>query len=162
MSSSLPNWHPFFVHFPVALYVTAVGCDLALWIRFRRAWLDRAAVLLYGLAAVASGAAAISGKLAAEEMAETLTPEINDAVALHGDWAFFSVVSLFVVAAMRFDSAWRDRSRDDPSIHRMRLAAATASIIVCAVVINTAAHGGELVYRYGVAVRDHGIMPSRR
>lgn len=162
MPSSLPNWHPFLVHFPVALYVSALGCDVALLARFRVAWLDRTATLLYAVAAIGSGAAAISGKLAADGMAETLPPATLDAVALHGDWAFVSVVSMFVVAAMRFDSVWRDRVIGAPSLHRMRVATLVASALVCALLLTTAARGGELVYRYGVAVQDHGIISPRR
>lgn len=158
----LPNWHPFFVHFPVALFCTALVCDLSLLARFRCAWLDRAAVLLYASAALGSGAAALTGKLAADAMETELTPEVNDAVAYHGDWAFFAVVSLFVVAAMRFDTVWRDRDAERPTPHRMRLVTIVVSMVVGAVVVHTAARGGELVYRYGVAVEERGIIPPRR
>lgn len=159
--ASLPNWHPFLVHFPVALYTTAFVCDLSLLVRFRRGWLDRAAVLLYVGAALTSGAAALSGKSAADGMADSLAPVVNEAVALHGEWAFFSVVLLFVVAAMRFDTTWRDRGAQ-PTLHRMRLATIAVSMVALGVVVNTAGRGGELVYRYRVAVEDRGIIPERR
>jgi len=158
----LPNWHPFLVHFPIALYTTAFVCDLSLLVRFRRGWLDRACVLLYVGAALGSGAAALSGKLAANAMADSLEPDVNDAVALHGEWAFFSVVLLFLVAAMRFDATWRDRGSAHPTFNRMRLAAIAVSVIALGAVVLTAARGGELVFRYRVAVQDRGIIPERR
>ena len=158
----LPNWHPFLVHFPVALYTTAFVCDVSLLVRFRRGWLDRACVLLYVGAALTSGAAALSGKLAADAMADSLAPAVNEAVALHGDSAFFSVVLLFVVAAMRFETTWRDRRAANPTLHRIRLATIALSMIALGVVMNTASRGGELVYRYRVAVQDRGIIPERR
>ena len=74
----LPNWHPFLVHFPIALYTTAFVCDVSLLVRFRRGWLDRACVLLYVGAALGSVAAALSGKLAANAMADSLEPDVND------------------------------------------------------------------------------------
>ena len=160
--ASLPNWHPFLVHFPVALYTTAFVCDVSLLVRFRRAWLDRASVLLYVGAALTSGAAALSGKSAADAMADSLAPVVNEAVALHGEWAFFSVILLFVVAAMRFDTTWRDRRGAHPTLHRMRLATVAVSMVALGVVVNTAGRGGELVYRYRVAVQDRGIIPERR
>ncbi|GMR24553.1 MAG: hypothetical protein BMS9Abin37_3112 [Acidobacteriota bacterium] len=160
--ASLPNWHPFLVHFPIALYSTAFVCDVSLLVRFRCGWLDRACVLLYVGAALASGAAALSGKLAANAVADSLDPDVNDAVALHGDWAFFSVVLLFLVAAMRFDATWRDRREAHATFNRMRLATILVSMIALGAVVNTAGRGGELVFRYRVAVQDRGIIPRRR
>lgn len=160
--SSLPNWHPFLVHFPIALYTSALACDVSLLVCFRRGWLDRACVLLYVGAALTSGAAALSGKLARDAMVDSLAPAVNEAVALHGDWAFFSVVLLFVVAAMRFETTWRDRRAANPTLHRVRLVTIALSMIALGVVVNTAGRGGELVYRYRVAVQDRGIIPERR
>lgn len=160
--ASLPNWHPFLVHFPVALYTTAFLCDVALLVRFRRGWLDRTCVLLYVGAALGSGAAALSGKLAANAMAESLEPDVNDAVTLHGEWAFFSVVLLLLVAAMRFDATWRDRDGVQPTFNRMRLAAIAVSLVALGAVVSTAGRGGELVFRYRVAVQERGIIPERR
>jgi uncharacterized membrane protein len=151
--SSLPNWHPFLVHFPVALYSTAWVCDAALCARFRRGWLDRAVVLMYAIAAVGSGFAALTGKLAADALAEGLATDVNEAVAVHGDWAFFTVVSMWVVAGLRVDVSWRDRTEPRPTLRQMRLAALLVSTAALAVLLSTAIRGGELVYRFGVAVQ---------
>ena len=113
-------------------------------------------------AALSSGAAALSGKRAADAMADSLAPVVNEAVALHGELAFFSVVLLFVVAAMRFDTTWRDRRAAKPKLHRMRWLTVALSMIALGVVVNTAVRGGELVYRYRVAVQDRGIILERR
>jgi uncharacterized membrane protein len=37
---SLPNVHPFLVHFPVALFTMALLLDLSLVAGFRRLWVD--------------------------------------------------------------------------------------------------------------------------
>jgi len=44
----------------------------------------------------------------------------------------------------------------------MRLATIAVSMVALGVVVNTAGRGGELVYRYRVAVEDRGIIPERR
>lgn len=158
--SSLPNIHPFLVHFPVALFTTALACDVVLLLGFRRAWLDRTSVLLYVVAALSSGGAAISGKVAADAISERVSASVNEAIALHGDWAFFSVVLLFVVAALRFDSTWRDRTENVPTVGRARLVALVVALVAQWVVLHTAGRGGELVYRYGVSVQDRAIIPN--
>lgn len=150
--SSLPNWHPFFVHFPIALFTFAFFCDVSLLVRFRISWLDRAVVLLYVASAFGALAAAISGKLAADSMIERLEPSVSDAVALHGDWAFFAAIAVVVTAALRFDTTWRDRDHEHPVLHRARLIAFAAAAVALGVLIHTAGRGGELVYRHGVAI----------
>lgn len=164
--TSLPNLHPFLVHFPIALFTTAVICDVVLVLGARQRWLDRCAVLLFAAAALGSGAAALSGKLAADGLVAPGESAIDDsvitAVGLHGDWAFLTVVILFVVAAMRFESMWRDRLESVATLHRTRLLAFAVAMMAQGVLVHTAGRGGELVYRYGVAVGDHAIIPERR
>ena len=165
MVSALPNIHPFVVHFPIALFTTAFFCDVVLLLGWRRLWFDRSAALLYIVAALLSVAAALSGKFAADEL-DTSVPGIDEfvleAVALHGDWAFLAVVLLFVVAGMRFEAMWRDRFETVATLHRARLLALAVSVVAQGVIVHTAGRGGELVYRYGVAVQDHAIIPERR
>lgn len=101
MFSSLPNIHPFLVHFPVALFTTALLLDLSLVSYFRLAWVDRAAVLGFGASALSSLATAWSGKLAADALTPGLDEATAAAVASHGDWAFATVVLFFLVAILR-------------------------------------------------------------
>ena len=163
MFSSLPNLHPFLVHFPIALFSTALVCDVALLVRFRRSWLDRTAVLLYVTAALSSGAAAVSGKLAERSMAEHLEKSVVELVGSHGDWAFFSVVLFFAMAFFRFDAIWRDRAEPEPRASRSRLAVLALALVAEWAVLQTASRGGELVYRHAVGIeRDRGIIRDGR
>jgi uncharacterized membrane protein len=180
MLASLPNIHPFMVHFPVALCTLALVCDVVFWLGFRRAWFDRSTVVLYVSAALGSGGAAISGKLAANQFNASIgalgtsdgfgsdAPSrlgedgVVEAVAVHGDWAFFAVVLLFVVAALRFDALFRDRLEAAPTVHRTRVIALAVALLTQWVLVQTAGRGGELVYQYGVGVQQRAIIPQRR
>ena len=147
------------VHFPVALIPTAVVCDVALLARFRLAWLDRAAALLYALAAVSSGAAAASGKLAERSLGGALDEGLAHVVGVHGDWAFFTVVLSVLVAFLRFDVLWQDRAESAPRMNRRRYGAMVLALLCLGAVVTTAARGGALVYRHGVG---RGIIEGRR
>ncbi len=122
-------------------------------------WLDRAAVLIYGLAALGSGAAAVSGKLAENAMIERLDPAVSELVAVHGDWAFGSVLGLFLTAFLRFDLAWRDRAEFFPRPNARRYGALAIALITAGVLIQTAGRGGALVYRHGVGVKTSSGSP---
>ena len=153
---ALPNWHPFFVHFPIALFSTAVLCDIALVVRYHHAWLDRATLMLYCGAAISSMVTAVSGKMAADRLMPEARPETVELVGRHGDWAFLTVVLFFVVASARFDSFWRDRSSERPRAHSVRLATLLLALTAEAALLVTASRGGAVVYRHGVGVKVDG------
>ncbi len=152
MFSSLPNVHPFLVHFPVALFTMALLLDLSLVAGFRHVWVDRAALLGLGASALSSLATAWSGKLAADSLTPTLNDAAVAAVGSHGDWAFATVVLFFVVAAVRLEALWRDRESPKPRLNRARLLALPLALVAEGCLLATAGRGGELVYRHGVGV----------
>ena len=115
-------------------------------------WLDRAVVLLYALAALGSGVAAASGKLAESTLIEGLEPAVRELVEVHGEWAFGSVLGLFLTAFLRFDLAWRYRDEPFPRPNERRYVALAIALVTVFVLLQTAGRGGELVYRHGVGV----------
>lgn len=162
---ALPNWHPFFVHFPVALFTMAVLCDIALIVRYRYSWLDRATVMLYCGATLSSFATALSGKLAADRLLPQASEEAVELIGRHGDWAFLTVVLFFVVTVVRFDSLWRDRGSEYPRVQRFRLVGLLLALVGEAALLTTASRGGAAVYRHGVGVEmpfDTTGEPSER
>jgi uncharacterized membrane protein len=152
MLASLPNAHPFLVHFPIALFTTALLADLVLCVRFRETWLDRAALSTFGVAALLSLATAWSGQAAANALTPSLDEAAAAAVASHGDWAFATVLLFFTVAAVRFEALWRDRALPFPRLTRPRLLALPLGVLAEVCLLTTAGRGGELVYRHGVGV----------
>lgn len=148
--SSLPNVHPLLVHFPLALAFTALGLDV-FCLTLRRPWLDRATVTLYGLAAVSGVVTAISGKVAFEGFAQ-VSARAESVAGEHSDWAFLSIILLFVVLVLRFEALWRDRAEAVVRRAPIRWLALVLSIGAQVALFETASHGGELVFRHGLGV----------
>lgn len=149
--SSLPNLHPALVHFPIALVFAALGFDLAALVRRRATWLDRGAAALYGLAAVGAVAAYLAGR-AAEDSLGRLPAAAQEAVAEHADLGLWTLVLFLALAVLRSWLAWRARGEQRVRSHGFRLALLVAAGGACALVLETAEHGGALVYRHGLAV----------
>lgn len=146
----MPNLHPIFVHFPIAWFVTALGCDVACIAWRRKIWLDRGAVTFYFLSAIGAGAAIGTGTLAARSV--PLTENLQAVVGQHGEWAFFTFVAFVLVALLRLEATWRDRGRSEIRLSRVRSVALVASAIASWLLYETAERGASLVFRYGIAV----------
>ena len=145
MIEIVPNWHPVFVHFPIALVLVSVGLHLvaplvpARWreqcllVAHWNLWLAGAAVLI----TVATGWQAFNGV------------EHDDAghaaMLEHRRWALVTSGLVLVLAVW---SGWRRyRHRHTGVLFSGVLVMAGALVII------TAWHGGELVYRHGLGVR---------
>jgi len=143
--------HPYIVHFPIALFVTAVLLDLAGMVRRRSTWLDRSAVTLFGLSVLGAGLAIWTGKLTAGDVG-TVQPEVEALIGEHGDRAFFTLIGFIAVLLLRFESYWRDRAEPEISLRQIRLVALVVETGVIWLLYETARRGGMLVYQYGVGV----------
>jgi uncharacterized membrane protein len=152
-----PSLHPAFVHFPVALISTALGLDVACLVFRRQIWLDRAAATLHILGFFTAGAAVIAGKLAQNSLG-SLSPEINALVEKHSEWAFLALVAFFLLAGLRFDTAWRDRERSEIQLHHRRFQALVLAALTLWVVFQTATRGASLVFDHGVAVEKQPVI----
>lgn len=148
---ALPNLHPALVHFPIALVLAGFGFDLAALAWRRAAWLDRAAAALYGLAAAGAIAAYTAGR-AAEDSLGRLPAAAQEAVAEHADLGLWTLLLFLALAALRSWLAWRDRDAARVRVSVFRLLLLGAAGGACALVLETAEHGGALVYRHGLAV----------
>ena len=147
----MPNLHSVLVHFPIAWLVAALIFDLACIVMRRSLWLDRAAVSLYSLAVLASGAAIWAGRLAADQIG-AVSVEVERLVGEHGDWAFLTLLFAVGVTVFRLEIAWRDRKEPVLRLTRARFLALLLALAGQWVLAETADRGAELVYRHGVAV----------
>lgn len=146
------------VHFPVALFVTGLAFDFACLALPKQTWLDRSALVLHVLGALSAGAAVLTGKLAAGSLAP-LSDGAQAAVAEHSDLAFFTLVALFLVAALRFETFWRDRNRSELRLHRLRVAAVAAGLGALVLLFQTASRGADLVFRFGLGI-SRELLPG--
>jgi uncharacterized membrane protein len=149
---SLPDIHPFLVHFPIALFTTGVIADMALIARLRIPWLDRAVLLLFVASALSSLAAAWAGKLAADRVTPALDETRAAAVANHGDWAFATVVLIFLAVIVRFEALWRDRGTGTARLTSARLLAFPLALAAEGCLLATADRGGALLYHHGIGM----------
>jgi uncharacterized membrane protein len=147
MVEIIPNWHPIFVHFTVALLSLAVLLSVIVsllpdgqlrqqwqWVAQWNLWLGTGITLL----TVAAGVVAYN----------TVTHDTpsHEAMTEHRNWAL-ATAALFVVLAIW---SWR-RTRAEQAPGGVLLA---GLVLAGALLAATAWHGGELVYRYGLGVQS--------
>ena len=145
MINILPNWHPIFVHFTVALLIVAAamhvlshfvsdtGLRNQLTITARwNLWIGIAFTLL----TVAAGWYAFN----------TVTHDAPSHLAMieHRNWAMVTFAVLLAIAAWEYYLHRHSKSKGWLFTGLLVLAAS--------LLLTTAWHGGELVYRYGLGV----------
>jgi uncharacterized membrane protein len=156
--TSLPNLHPALVHFPIALLVTALGLDVAVVTLRRWRWLDPAAATHWALGALLAGPAYLAGRAAADSL--VLPPELEPHVAAHADWALRLLVVFGALAVARVAVAVRDRRAERTPVGPARLALLGVALLGQWLIVETADHGGALVFTHGVAVRARAVAPA--
>lgn len=155
-ATELPNLHPAFVHFPLALLPVAIGFDLVAlvgWLR-RRPLVEGATVALYTLAALGAWASVWAGE-EAEDSLTGLTAPVEALIEDHEEWAHRFLYTVAAVAIARLAVAWWSR-RGEGAGHRAVLAARALVLVgalaALGLLLGTADRGGGLVFRAGVAV----------
>jgi len=147
MIEIIPNWHPIFVHFTVALLTMSVGFYALVFLipgsRFREQWSAVARWNLWSgvLFALITG---LTGWLAYNSVAHDTPSHL--AMTDHRNWAF-STLGVFIPAGLW--SAWRTYKGLPPSLVLLLLL-----LIGFGLLASTAWRGGEVVYRHGLGVRS--------
>jgi len=141
----IPNWHPIFVHFPIA-FVTAAVFFVAIGKFYReRIWAESSFVFgrwMLWAAAITACVAAVFGWMAYNSVKHDEAGHL--AMTIHRNWALVSVFVLILLAVWAVRS-WR--SAAEPSLGLMMLLTAAWLLVA-----STAWHGGEVVYRHGLGV----------
>ena len=166
MIDIIPNWHPLFVHFTVALLIIAVALYLlsrfipnselhnqliivARW----NLWIGMGFTLL----TVAAGWYAYN----------TVGHDAPSHIAMteHRNWALATLALFLGVAGWEYYLSRRGKSKNWLFIGLL--------VVAASLLLSTAWHGGELVYRYGLGVmsmpkpegpghpHDHGDIPMQ-
>jgi len=145
MFEIIPNWHPAFVHFPI-VFATAAVFFAALGVLYKtKPWAQQC--LLFGhwmlwAAAIFACIAAVFGWFAYNSVEHDEAG--HQAITLHAYWALSAVGALVLLAAL---DAHSRRFVGMPGYGFLVLLA-----VAWALVISTAWHGGEVVFRHGLGV----------
>ncbi len=145
MIEILPNWHPIFVHFTIALlaisvllFVLAIAARSQTWSQdvmmtaHWNLWLGAAFTVI-----------TIGAGLYAYNTVAHDDPS-HAAMTDHRNWAFATAALFWSLALF---SGWKKKLRREPSMIFV-----AALVLSSGILLTTAWKGGELVYRYGLGV----------
>lgn len=145
MIEIIPNWHPAFVHFPIAFSTASVFFFLIANLFREKPWTAQCMItgrwMLWG-AAISACIAAIFGWYAYNSVDHDDAG--HRAMTLHAYWALAALAALVMVAAWDFRAAHKATATS--------LGLLIPLFVVWLLVINTAWHGGEVVFRHGLGV----------
>jgi len=146
MFEILPNWHPVFVHFSVALLtVSVVFHVLAKLLRDGRVRNEMTVVADWSLwlGAFFTVVTVVAGWFAYNSV--THDEPSHAAMTVHRNWGLATLAAFLILAAWSAWNHWRKKAR--ASIVFVVLLAAAGAVLA-----GTAWRGGELVYRHGLGV----------
>ncbi len=132
----MQNIHPLFVHFPIALTLSALLFEVLYWL-FKRDAFDTTSTNLIVIAALAAIAALITGSLAGDSVPHPAS--VSHLIDLHGDLE--GTGGSIAIAAALWTLVMKNRYR----LVRLALFVLAAGIIGFG-----ASYGGRMVYEHGI------------
>lgn len=145
MIEIIPNWHPIFVHFTIALLsISTVFYLLAFLLtnhRWKEQWLTVANWNLW-LGTVFAVATGIAGWFAYNSVAHDAPS--HAAMTDHRNWAFATLAVFIPLGIWSFWQVLKNRMVGKIFLILM--------LVASAMLTSTAWRGGEIVYRYGLGV----------
>jgi len=149
----LGRLHPFFVHFPIALLVTALVAHVLFWWRKHPSLLLFSRFLLVG-AALGALLSALSGGWA-EDAAGELRAEIHEAIEQHETMGY---VQAWLLPVLAMWGVMRRKSMQDRELSIFFGVMLLATVLM----LYTGWLGGGLVYEHGVGIESSvlGVTPD--
>lgn len=150
MIEIIPNWHPMFVHFTVALISISVILFIVSYLGRKINFISKvfiAELEITGRWCLWIGALITIGTVIAGFIAyNTVKHDDISHLAMHNhrNWALMTATALFILALW---SLWIYFKHKKPTLTFI-----IGSIIVQGLLLSTAWRGGELVYRHGLGV----------
>lgn len=144
MFEIIPNWHPIFVHFTVALLSVAVGLVVVLpFIKspLKEQWQTVARWALW-FGAGFTIVTGLTGLYAYNTVAHD-TPS-HAAMTDHRNWAIVTITLFLTLATWSIIRARKNKT--------LGMVFVVGMVVAGSVLASTAWHGGEVVYRYGLGV----------
>lgn len=145
MLEIIPNWHPIFVHFSVALLSVAVILHLASHFVTDTTRAEQCTLVARWNLWLGAGFTlfTVAAGLYAYYTIDHDTPS-HAAMTVHRNWALATTAIFLAIVAWEF---WLQRKKQGKSWLFTGLLLVAAGLL-----LSTAWHGGELVYRYGLGV----------
>lgn len=139
-----PNIHPMIVHFPIVLLIFAVIFDILFLLFKKLDWLEKSALSLYVIGALAIIITFFTGRSAADSL--DIPAKVIPAVTDHSDWAEITLSFFIIFSAVRLTiGLWKKQ------LHRAILFIITIiGLIGIYLLYQTADHGAKLVFGYGL------------
>jgi len=141
----IPNIHPIFVHFTVALLSTSMGLFLLGFIISERTWSERFLTVAQWNLWLGAGITIITiGTGLYEYYTVTHDEPSHAAMTNHRNWAFFTASIFFFLALWSVRTYWKK--------HKLERSFIAVIVLANMMLMITGWKGGELVYRYGLGV----------
>lgn len=159
MIEIIPNWHPLFVHFTIALFSIATGLFFVSKIvtnwRLEDQWLAAAYWNLW-ICALLSLGTVLAGWYAYNTVSHDTPSHL--VMTVHRNWA---IATFTVILALAIWAVMQYRAKKRPTILFL-----AGMVIGFGLVATTGYYGGEIVYRHGLGVMSlpkkdtHGHAPG--
>jgi len=145
MIEIIPNWHPVFVHFPITFTTASVFFFVTARLFKDKPWATQSLTTgrwMLWAAAIFACIAAVFGWLAYNSVEHDEAGHL--AMTTHAYWALSALFILIFLAVLDVRS-WRTDTK-------LSYGFLILLVVTWSVVVSTAWHGGELVYRHGLGV----------
>ena len=144
------SWHPWIVHFAIALIPVGALIDVAAVTLRRPAWHTMGyALLVLGTAAAAG--AVLTGNQAALPYRDD--GAVSGLVQRHEDWGTVAFILFLAIILGRLPLQLQGRTEG----WALRCLV-VAGIAGCGILFTASQYGGELVYRHGVGIQRQGAV----